>query len=500
MSDLHTSIRKSSIWMIARLGISLTVGAFVTTFIIRSLSVEEYGVYTVLYSLIGYVSVIGSFGIPDVFRRFIPEAMQKMDYSLLKRLVLRGLILRVLLSALTVGVILLLHGPIGRLLKLENFLDYFSIFAFGIVLSLEASLLTSVLHSLFLHKYSVIASTVHTVFRGACVFVLLTVGWGIWGVLWAEVVSWGMWTMIQLFFYYNQFLKRHLIRGENTPFPLRRYFRFGGLSQLNGIGDTVLGVSSDYFIITAVLGPTAVAYYAFAGRVLSIFQQVMPHRVLIDVIRPSFFTKYAQTGRKQTLSEMFNLLLKIGAFCVFPLAAGLLVLDDELISIVFKAEYLPAKPILWVLVAGMAINIVATPAALVLSALERVEIFLYNKIFAIYNIIAALLVIHWFGVMGVVIVTLSANVMRFQFNYHFARKYSDLRIDWRGLRLIAMNAVIMAVAIWPLRGWVTGLISLVMVAAFGALIFLLASWLNKGFSAQERTWINRVAPRPVFAF
>jgi O-antigen/teichoic acid export membrane protein len=80
MSDLHASIRKSGMWMIARWGITLTVGALVTTYIIRSLTIKDFGIYTLLYSMIGYISVISSSGISSIFRRFIPEAFQRKEY------------------------------------------------------------------------------------------------------------------------------------------------------------------------------------------------------------------------------------------------------------------------------------------------------------------------------------------------------------------------------------------------------------------------------------
>lgn len=499
MLDLYSSIRLSSIWVILRLVVSMTIGVVITTFIIRSLSVEEYGIYIVLYSLIGYVSAIASFGIPEVFRRFIPEALQKKEYSLLKHLVLRGLMLRVLLSALTVGIILLLHEPIGRLLKLEDFIDYFSIFAFGVVLFLEVSLLTSVLHSLFLHKYSVIAGTIYTLFRGVCVFVLLNAGWGIQGVLWAEVVSWGLWTALQWFFYYNQFVKRHP-SAESPQIPLRRYARYAGLSSLNELGSTAMGASTDYFIISAFLGPSAVAIYAFSGQVIKLLMNCMPHIVLIDVIRPTFFTKYAESGRNQHLNEMFNLLVKIGAFFVFPLAAGIFVLGDKMITFVFKPDYLSAEPILWIIMVFTAINIFSTPASLVLQAVEQVQINLYSKVFAIFNVAAALLVIERFGVMGVVLTSCLSGFMKNFYCYWFARKYAELSIDWCGLFKISCNALGMALLLWFLRPYANNFFSLALLAAISGLFFLLVSWANKAFNIQERAWINRIVPMRVFVF
>jgi len=497
--NLSSSVRKSSLWMIVRLGVSLTVGVFVTTYVIRSLSVEEYGVYTVLYSMIGYVGVIAGFGIPSVFQRFIPEALQKEQYGLLKRLVLRGLILRILLSAVAVGVIYSLHGPIGRLLQLGNFVDYLTIFAWGIVLSLEATLLTQVLHSLFLHKYSVIASTIHTVFRGGCIFVLLQMGWGIHGVLWAEVASWGLWGALLAAFYYWNFSRLHPTK-ERARLPLRRYFRFGGFAAFNKIGESVLGVSTDFFVITAFLGPGAVALYAFADRVLKMLKHCLPQNILLDVIRPTFYAKYAKSGDSQDLKDMFNLLVKIGAFFTFPLAAGILALGDQMIVHVFKPEYLEAKPILWILTATLAIGIFTAPTGFVLLAIEKPQIGFYAKVFAVYNLVAELLVIQRFGVMGVVLVTGSAIVMKNLFIYYFARLHADLRVDWRGLFSVATNAALMAAVLWLLRPFVTGLLSLAFVAAAGGCVYLLCAWGNKAFTARERRWVNRVAPRPVFVF
>jgi O-antigen/teichoic acid export membrane protein len=226
----------------------------------------------------------------------------------------------------------------------------------------------------------------------------------------------------------------------------------------------------------------------------------MPQYLLFDVIRPSFFTKYAASGNVRHLADMFNFLLKIGAFCVFPLAAGMFVLGDKMVSIIFKADYLPGLPILWVLVTFAAINIVAPPTGLVLQAIERVEINLYSKIFAVYNLIAELIVVQWFGVMGVVLVTCSAVLMKNMFSYYFVRKYTAMSVDWRSLCVIATNAFIMAMVLWPLRAFVVDFLSLSLVSCLGILIYSLSAWLNKAFSSRERDWINRIVPHPVFVF
>jgi O-antigen/teichoic acid export membrane protein len=197
---------------------------------------------------------------------------------------------------------------------------------------------------------------------------------------------------------------------------------------------------------------------------------------------------------------MFNLLVKIGAFCVFPLAAGMFVLGDKMITIVFKPEYIAAKPILWIIMIFTAVNVFAQPTGLVLKALEKVQIILFSRVFAIYNLIVELLVIQWFGVIGVVLVTCSAIFMVNVFEYHFAKKYAGLYVDWHGLMAISINATVMAICLWPVRNVPTGFLSLILVVSVGLVVYLLCSRLNRAFNHQERSWINRVMPRPAFIF
>ena len=222
--------------------------------------------------------------------------------------------------------------------------------------------------------------------------------------------------------------------------------------------------------------------------------------LLIDVIRPTFFSKYVESGSKEHLQEMFNLLLKIGAFSVFPLAAGIFVLGDKMIIHVFKPDYLPAIHILWVLAAFTAVNIFFQVTGLVLKALEQIQDLVYSKLFGVYNLIAALLVVQRFGVMGVVLVTCSAVLMKNAFLYFRMIHHVPISVDWTGLLAIFINASLMALVLLPLRQFAESIVSLAMIALLGVGIYLLMSWLNKSFSAKERGWINQVAPKPVFVF
>ncbi|WP_343207479.1 lipopolysaccharide biosynthesis protein [Arenimonas maotaiensis] len=493
MTGLHNAIRNSNFWSLVKLLTSLSVGFFITTYIVRTLGVHEYGVYSVLFSLIGIVAALASFGIQDVFRRFIPEALQQNRVGLLIRLVSYGLLVRMVSSVLVVVIIWILSDPVGRFLKIPDFSNYFMVFGVGIVAYLEAGLLTVVLHSTFLHKYSAISNAIYVLMRGGMALVVLESGYGVTGLLWVEALSWSAWAIIQWIFYKKAFPSTNrLTQDENLDSA--RIIKYGGMSSLNDIGGSILGVSTDFIIITAYLGPSAVALYAFSDRVIKMINNCLPHAVLADVIRTSFFSKYAQSQNPVDLEKMFNLVLKISGVALIPIAFGIFVLSDTLITYVFKDDYLEAESIFWLLALFSVINMFAYPTGLVLQAIEKVSVILYSKVFAVLNILLSIVAVKKYGVMGVVISTCICTFFKNYYCFYRMNKSLKIDVDWTGIAKIASSSLGMCLVIIFLRNYVTGLVSLSTVILFSAIVYYLAIRIFSPFTSGERHFINRVVP------
>lgn len=495
VSTLHHSIRKSNIWTIVRLVTSLVIGFFVTTLIVRKLSVEEFGVYSVLFSLIGLVGAIASFGIQDVFRRFLPESLQNHNFGLIKHIVNYGLIIRLLLSVAVVVFIMLFSSDVGRILKVENFSSYFAVFGIAIIAYLESGLLTTALNSIFLHKYSAIANLVYVFFRAGLAFFVLDAGYGVSGLLWVEAISWTFWAVVQWFFYYGFFAAKHS-SVINEKIPVKRFAKYGGMSSLNDIGSNVLGVSTDFLIITAYLGPAAVALYAFSDRVIKMITNMLPHVVLADVIRPSFFSRYAQSGDVKDIEKMFNLVLKISAITIVPIVFVIFALSETFISIVFKSEYIDAGSILSLLAVFSAINIFAYPTGLVLQTFEKVNIILYSKIFAVANILISIAVVKQYGVIGVVLSTCFCTFFKNYYCYYYMKKVCEINVSWMSIFKIVINSLLLFISLLLLKDFISDIFSLAAAVLITGIIYYFATRFNSPFSSDERKFINRVTPIP----
>ncbi len=496
--DLHVLIRKNSIYILIERSIAPIISFLVTIYIVRKLSVSEFGIYNILLAVMGFVGLFSSLGLPYVFQRYIPEFYQKRQIAKLKKLVQHGLLWRLLLCVCIIFIILLFSKQLGKLFKFEEALSYFMIFSIGIIFYLESELLRAVLTSIFHHKKYAISQIAYVLVRASILCYLLEKGKGLIGLLIAESFAFGF-LFILLTFYYRRLQILHSIE-KKTKLPIKRLVRFGGYSYFSELGAQILSVSTDFFVISAFLGPAAVGIYAFANRVMKLATHILPHYMLESVIRPAFFTRFVQDKDPEQLNKMFNFMLKIMAFFLFPLVIGIIVLGDKLIIYVFDPKYLESYTVLLIVAAFTALNFFLFPVGLVIQSIEKVKIFFFSKIFAIYNLVVDLLVVKTYGIIGIALVTGSAVLFRNLFCYFSARRYTRLVIDFKGLGIITINSFMMGFMIYPFRKLIINIPSFIVVIVIGAAIYFIIAHFNKAFFNEERIVINKILPKPIFIF
>jgi|GEM_PF-1070795 len=498
-NNLYLQARKSSLYTIAGKLVTPIVTFLTTIYIVRTLSVADYGIYNVLLAVMGYIGILSAFGLPSIFQRYVPEFQERRKIANLKRLVTRGSFLMIASSALFVLVLVLFSSQVGRLLRIDNWLHYFGLFSLGIIFSLEGKLLSITLTSLFLHKYFVISNVVYVFSRASVLYLLLKAGWALEGLLLGEVAAYAILMMMFAYCYYSKFSRLNKTNSK-PPFPTKRLFRYGGFSYLNEMGVRILDVSTDFLVISMFLGPLAVGMYSFANRVSELFSKILPHLLLQNVMRPAFFRKFTQTNSPKDLQKMVNLLVKITAFCSIPLTFAIFVLGDKIILHVFDPKYISGLTVLWIVATFLTIRAFQFPLGLVLQAIEKVNIIFYSKIFSVYNLVLDLVVVRFWGITGIALVTGSAILFQNLFMYFFVYRYIKLRLCVWALAVIVLNSVIMSLSVFWLRRYVVGFASLMVVSMLGLLIYLTMAFLNKAFTQDERRIVNSIIGKPAFVF
>lgn len=498
MQSFDNKIRKNARYILLQKTITPAINLIITIYIVRKLSIIDYGIYNLLYAIIGYLTLFSSVGLLNVFQRYIPEYFTQKYYSKVKRLVNWGLAIRLSITIVILFIILFAGNALNSLFKTENLNLYIQIFLIGIILFLEIQIIEITLSSLLLNKAIMISYLFATVIKGGIIYLFLESNYGLKGLLFAETIYFGILFLLQFFFYYTGFAKKH--PSSKQALPIKRMARYSGFSYLDEIGWTILDVKTDFFIISSFLGPAMVGLYAFANQIIEIISKVLPFKIMGSLIRTVFFSNFARNGEISQLMKHYNFLNKIIAFIALPIFLIVLVYGDKIIIHLFDPKYLPALKTLWIFAGFTTIISFQFPLQLLIQALEKVEILFYAKIFSIYNLIGDILIVPIYGILGVAVITCTARLFQLIFAFYKIRGIVNLKVELKSLLKISFNALLMLLGLFALKSFIGSAFSLICFSMLGLVFYLLMSYLNKSFFNDERDFINRLLPRPLFVF
>jgi O-antigen/teichoic acid export membrane protein len=502
MAVFIEKVKKSSIYTLAGTIAQQVAGVIITWLLIRELTLEDYGIYNLLAATASYLTVLSSFGLKQAFQRYLPEFYQKKEYAQFSWSVRFGLVFRALAAILSVSLIMLFFDKIGPFFQIGGYQNYFLIFSVGFLFALQGRFLEHILEAMFLHKYAVYAHITHVLIRLLLLFIVFYLGYGLLQVLIADVIAylflWGMSSLAYRLKGIRSMRGAQKSQEFSKPTLLKRLFRYSGFSMFNDVGKHFIDVSTDFFVISHFLGPSALAYYAFAARIGTMISRWVPSRLMRRVVAPTFFARYARSGDKKELDKMFGYLSKLNAFVMFPIFTLVAVFGVEIIQYVFDPQYETAYPVMMILLVFF--MMLAFPMALPLQAIEKPEFVLIAKISSVYNLVMDIVLIQIWGIVGVAVATASAMVFKKLLEYILSRKHAGITIPWVGLIKIIMNCLVTAaLGIWA-KEFVSDVVSL---AIFGILLlgtYLGVSYVNKVFLPEERNLINKAIGREYFVF
>ncbi len=497
--ELNRRIRTSGLYLLLQKMITPVLTFAVSIYIVRTLTVDEFGIFNLFFAILAYIGLFSSLGLLNIFKRFIPEWRHSGMHGMLKKLVVYGLSLRGILALIILAAIILLSPSFSQLFQIADHMHLFMLFALGILFFLESQLLGLALASLFLHKYYAFAQIAYAVIRSLFVFVLLEAGYALKGLIIAEVVGFFVLMFFQGYWYFKYYaVKFHTPAAED--FPFKRLIRYGGYAYFNEMGEQVLDVSTDFFIISAFLGSQMLGLYAFAAETIKIITRWMPHKFFLDIISPAFFTKFAESGKLEDIRWMFSFLTKLVFFFYIPFAFVIFLLGKEIIIHIYDIKYLEALTVLWIITFFSGVNAIEVPLSLVVQAMERVEIHLQSKIFSVYNLLGNLLVIRPFGITGIALVTCSAVLFKNTFTFWRIKKTTNIIIPFKSLAIMLGNSILACIPAFLFRSGISTLWHLFGLLASAGVLYLAVSAITRPFHQDERDLINSILGKNIFLF
>ena len=393
--------------------------------IIARLGVGDYGLVSLGFAALSVVAILSLVGMQSGVVRYVSFYKGREDKGRIKGTIISALRITLPLS-LILALILFWQA---NWLSIHFFHDatltpILRVFSIGIPFLVLTSNFLSATIGFQDMRYSVYTQYIfQEPLKLALIVILLALGFGVLGAAWGWVI-----TLITTSFLAFYFLEKKVfpifrtgvkavsVDKELLSFSLPLLFAsIAGL--IMGWTDTLMlgyfSSSGDVGIYNAAL-PTAQVISAIPGAFVAIFFPVVSElyaRNKIDDLR-------------RTYTAVTKWMLSL----IFPALLLVLLFPQQVIGILFGAEYIAGATALWILVLGFAVGAVLGPAGAILQTYGRTKtIMMTTYIGAAVNFLLNFLLIPIYGINGAAIATAVSLALLYMLKFLFARRVAKVQ-------------------------------------------------------------------------
>ena len=489
-------------WLFLGTIISNIISLSITIFLIRKLPINEFGIYSLFFGSLSVFAMFSINGILVSLTRFSPELIQKNYFTFHKSIVIRLFLMSLFMTCVFVIIIFIYKDAIGNLLRIPNFSLYYSIFIINIFIYLEFTVSQNILIPLFEQKFLSIINVIGIIVRG-CLYWLLFSKISIDLIFIIEAAGLGVSTVPSLIYAYNKLSKltdnSDIITPANEKKEYkRRIYRFALLSTASEMGEGGFSQISDYYFVSAFLGPFAMGLYAFPYKIISSIFNWIPIGRINELMRPYFINKYYEKKEDNSyLNETFNFLVK-----VFILLYGIIIISilsyQKIINIyVFKSKYIETQLLLTVILMFVLIRAFTFSIYMIIELKEKVEHSLYAQSFAIFNVFAVIFVLRYtgWGLIGVAFATGLSNLLRNIYMYLVMKRNTKVKLSFSNF--ISTFSIIFLVGAGMYLSSLTNiiLIQIILPVIVGAVSFPIFYKIIRPFSVNEEMILSNIIYR-----
>lgn len=352
----------------------VAVAIFLTPFIIHSLGLALYGVWSFVNSIIGAMG-IADFGIRGSTQRFINQAIAHSDDDELNEVVSTATTFLTLISLFLIAVSLLLGAYFTDLFpktprELE---DIMVIVTPLLALNLSITFITSVHENILMsiERFEVVNGIrITSLFlRTALVVWMLLDGYGFLGLIAASLAASVYSLAVSVFYSFLLHRPLHISRRYISRQRFSQMWRYGiAVFVVRTADNSVL--QADQLIIMVFLGPREIGIYSIAVMLITYVQKLV-YQITVTWI-PSVL-KSASVHDFGGLRSIFysnaRLALMLGTLCY----VGLIVYSDTFILLWLGSEYTEAYLLTVVIAAAELVSLLASTSRMTMFGLDKMR-------------------------------------------------------------------------------------------------------------------------------
>ncbi len=448
------------------------LGAVFIAFLARAVGPAGVGKYVYVASLIAMFMLLPNFGFDTLLVREVAKRREE-GKEIIDNILTIKLVLALFASFLLISFVGLRHydnqtTQIIRLMLISGLLSlifeiFYSVFRAFERMQFEAALL--VCKNLLMVVLGVLAIKLGLQLTGIVLAVVL-----------GDVLCFllGMYVIRHYFVRISPKMNLNMIRKIITA-----AIPFGLLAIIE-----IVFINTDYLMIAKLEGETAVGWYSAAVKLL-VMVLLVPH-MFMNAIFPVLSRLYASAT--DSLARIYSKAFSYMLMMAFPVAAGGFLLSDQIILLIYGAEFHNSILVLKVMIWVVLFSFVGFVNGATLNATGRERLFALMQGFsALSNIFLDYILIKRFGYIGACYATLILTGLGFIVYSTICHRQLAIKPDFSIIAKSLTASIIMGVVVFFLRKVSLNLVLLIPtgILSYFALILLL------GTIPKEDSWALR---------
>jgi O-antigen/teichoic acid export membrane protein len=487
--------------------VSLFGGFLSSVLLVRYLSQEQFGVYRLFGSMVAVGSLFFSLGVDKALIRIGAELHASGNHRGYLALTRGLLAIRAsMLAAVLLGM-LMWREEIGALLNLPAFaiewlpLAGIALFVFSMSSIWGSSFLATRLDQAHESVGQVMMQL--TLLGGLGLAAWMRWGFGAVVTAWltAYCVAMVYYTVINLRWLATLGVRRRDGAGiDGTVW--KRVALFSVTSYVGLFLTSFRDLSVDNLLLSYFLDAESVAIYALAGSLVLLVSRLNPASILRTVVTVLMVSRLTASRDTNSLCGLHLSVNKLVIFITLPLYVLLITLGDEIIRYVFSPQYLAGYSVLVILSGCFFVGGFEYTYLPLIYALEKLRMLLVGGLLGLVNVLLAVAMIPRWGMTGAAIATGGIAILAVGVNWWYFRLQlrMPLRFPWRVMFKCAVNLLPALLLAIMSRPFIAGPVSLALVIAACAGIYLAMSYANKVFEQRERDMFNQAIGKPLLVF
>jgi stage V sporulation protein B len=489
-ADIGKVSATGSFHLLWGLVVSTVISSVATIFVARLLGSDLYGLYTIVLVAPTLIGVFRDWGVNSAIVRYVAQSRGEDRESEVRSIFVSGLIFEIAmglaLSALSFAVsgflaVDVFHRPsIASLIELASI----SILATGLVNTATAAF-TGVER---MEHYSIMV-VIQSIFKTIIMITLVVEGLGAAGAVTGYTAAYAIAGASGILLMYT--IYRKLPKPDTRKLEIRAYTKtmltYGTPLSLSII---ISGFQSQFFTfllpIFYVSSNVAIGNYGIASTyVVLITFFATP---ITTMLFPAF-SKLNPEKDKDALKNVFQFSIKYASLLVLPLATLVMCLAQPAVATLFGSSYSSAPLFL----ALLAITYVytafgsLTTGNFILSQGKTIFYLYLTLITAAIAFPVGYLLIMQFGVIGLIITSLTVGIPSLIISLSWINKHYGLTVDWKSSEKILVSSLTAAaltyalVIMLPFSSWICLIIGLV----FFTIVFTAATLLTRTINKSD---------------